>query len=60
MPDNLQVRIPPHSTEAEESVVGAILLDKDAIIAVAEFLQPEHFYNDKLKEVYQACLSLYE
>ncbi len=61
MADNkLSVRVPPHSQEAEESVLGAMLLDKDAVIAVAEFLLPEDFYDDRLKEIYEACLDLYE
>jgi replicative DNA helicase len=54
------VRLPPHSAEAEESALGALLLDKDAIIAVAEFLSPEDFYDDRRKSIYQACISLYE
>lgn len=54
------LKIPPHSIEAEESVIGALLLDKDAIIAVAEFLSPDDFYDEKLKEVYKCCLELYE
>ncbi|KKU09300.1 MAG: replicative DNA helicase [Candidatus Woesebacteria bacterium GW2011_GWB1_45_5] len=54
------VRVPPHSQEAEESVLGAMLLDKDAVIAVAEFLLPEDFYDERLREVYEACLNLYE
>lgn len=54
------LRVPPHSQEAEESVLGAMLLDKDAVIAVAEFLRPEDFYDERLKEIYQACLDLYE
>jgi replicative DNA helicase len=53
-------RMVPHSQEAEESVLGAMLLDKDAVIAVAEFLDPEDFYDERLKEVYKACLDLYE
>lgn len=40
--------------------MGAMLLDKDAVIAVAEFLLPEDFYDERLREVYQACLDLYE
>jgi replicative DNA helicase len=55
-----QVRIPPHSQEAEESVLGALLLDKDAVIAVAEFLSPKDFYDDRYKEVYESCIELYE
>lgn len=54
------VRVPPHSQEAEESVLGAMLLDKDAVIAVGEFLLPEDFYDERLKDIYQACLDLYE
>jgi replicative DNA helicase len=57
---NTNVRVPPHSQEAEESVLGAMFLDKDAIIAVAEFLLPEDFYDERLKVVYEACLDLYE
>lgn len=62
MADKLQsaVRIPPHSEEAEESVLGALLLDKDAIIGVAEFLSPDDFYDDRHKEVYVSCIELYE
>lgn len=54
------LRVPPHSQDAEESVLGAMLIDKDAVIAVAEFLQPSDFYDERLKEIYQACLDLYE
>jgi len=59
MPE-LQVRVPPHSPEAEKSVLGALLLDKDAIIAIAEFLRPDNFYDDKHREIYIAALELYE
>lgn len=55
-----KVRVPPHSQDAEESVLGAMLLDKDAVIAVAEFLQPSDFYDERLKEIYEACIDLYE
>jgi replicative DNA helicase len=56
----LQVRIPPHSAEAEECVLGALLLDKDAIVAVAEFLRSEDFYDEKHNEIYSCALQLYE
>ncbi len=54
------LRIPPHSAEAEESVIGALLLDRDAIIVVAEFLMPSHFYDDRHKEIFECILELYE
>lgn len=57
---NANLRVPPHSSEAEESVLGALLLDKDAIIAVAEFLSPDDFYDDRHKNIYEAALALYE
>ena len=60
MADQLHVRIPPHSPEAEESVLGSLLLDKDAIIAIAEFLRTEDLYDERHKEIYEACLELYE
>lgn len=59
MVDN-NLKVPPHSQEAEESVLGALLMDKDAVIAVADFLLPYDFYDDRHKEIYDACLNLYE
>ena len=40
--------------------MGSILIDKDAIISVAEFLRPEHFYNEANGQVFKAILALYE
>ncbi|MBI2010070.1 MAG: replicative DNA helicase [Candidatus Chisholmbacteria bacterium] len=55
-----QIKVPPHSEEAERSVLGALLLDKDAVVAVAEFLRPEHFYAEAHKQIFKAMLTLYE
>lgn len=60
MSDQLLARIPPHSQEAEESVLGALLLDKDAIIAIAEFLSSEDFYDERHKEIFNCAIDLYE
>ncbi len=54
------IRVPPHSEEAETSVLGALLLDKDAVTSVAEFLHGNHFYDERNKEVYDAIIALYE
>lgn len=54
------VRVPPHSEEAERSVLGAILIDKDAVTLVAEFLRPEHFYHEAHSTIYDAVVSLFE
>ncbi len=56
MPD---AKIPPHSEEAEACILGAMLLDKDAIISVAEFLRSEHFYSSVNGTIYSALLELY-
>lgn len=53
------VRIPPNNVPAEESVLGALLLDHDAIVAVAELLKPEFFYKDIHQEVFRAIIELY-
>jgi len=53
-------KIPPHDIVAEQSVLGAILLDKDAVVDVAEFLKPDHFYDERHGKIYQAMLSLFE
>ena len=38
-------RLPPQSLEAEQSVLGSILIDRDAVVEIAEFLRPEDFYR---------------
>jgi replicative DNA helicase len=58
--DNSSMRVPPHDLEAERSVLGALLLDKDAVVKVVEFLFPKHFYKDLHGVVYQAILNLFE
>lgn len=56
----VQSRVPPHSDEAEKGVLGALLLDKDAIVQVAEFLRPNHFYNPHHSDIFEAMMELYE
>ncbi|MGH7162439.1 MAG: DnaB-like helicase N-terminal domain-containing protein, partial [Planctomycetota bacterium] len=53
-------RLPPHSEDAEKSLLGAILLDGDVLCAVALLVSPDDFYATVHKQVYEACLSLYE
>ena len=55
-----ELRTPPHNEEAEMSVLGAILIDKDSIGLVSEILSPKDFYNDLNGIIYDAMLSLYE
>ena len=53
-------RLPPQSLEAEQSVLGAILIDREAIIEVAEFLRPEDFYRQAHGSIYRAMVDLFE
>ncbi len=49
---------PPQAIELEEAVLGAILLETNAIIEIIDVLKPESFYNEKNKIIYQAALNL--
>lgn len=59
-PTPTHVRIPPHSIEAEQSVLGALMLDKDAIIKVADLVRVGDFYKEDHNRIYEAMLALYE
>ncbi len=56
----LKQRIPPNSMEAEQSVLGSMLLDKEAVAAAAEVLHGEDFYSDAHREIYEAILDIYD
>ena len=53
-------RIPPHHIEAEQSILGALLIDRNSLSEVSGKLKPEDFYLEKHKEIYEAIISLYE
>ncbi len=52
-------RLPPHNLEAEQGVLGSLLLDRDAIIRVAAWLKPEDFYLQANGTIYRAVVELY-
>lgn len=54
------MRIPPHHVEAEQSVLGSLLIDRNALSEVSGKLKAEHFYLEKHKEIYEAIMTLYE
>jgi replicative DNA helicase len=56
IPDKLQ----PHNIEAEEAVLGALLIDPDAILRVATFLQPADFFVERNSWVFEAIRDLHE
>jgi len=51
--------LPPQNIDAEESILGGILLDPEAIGRVADLLRPEAFYINAHKEIYKAALALH-
>ena len=56
----MQPKLPPHDLEAEKSVLGAILIDPEVMMNVAEILRPEYFYDEAHAAMYEAMTSLYE
>ncbi|MEK7072545.1 MAG: replicative DNA helicase, partial [Patescibacteria group bacterium] len=63
MPDivsNSLGKLPPQNIEAEQSLIGSLLIDKDAIIKVADLLSPNDFYRDAHAILYATILELFE
>jgi replicative DNA helicase len=53
-------KLPPHDIEAEEAVIGSLLIDPEAILKVAVSLKAEDFFSETNQAIYQACFSLYQ
>ncbi len=61
MPNDTQIealKVPPHSIEAEQSVLGGLLLDNGAADRISDFLSPDHFYSDAHRLLYNAIMQL--
>jgi replicative DNA helicase len=54
------VRLPPNDNDAEEAVIGSLLIDGTAIFQIADFLQPADFYYEQNQWLYEACMALYQ
>jgi replicative DNA helicase len=59
MAENLASHIPPHSFEAEKSTLGALLIDKDAVIKIADLIGIDDFYAPANAMIFEAILELY-
>ncbi len=55
-----QARIPPHDEQAEASVLGSILIDRDALSDVVDFLRPDSFYKENHHAIFSAMMLLFE
>lgn len=60
MMDEVIQKIPPQNIEAEQYLLGSLLIDPEAIIKVADMIQPSFFYKEKHSLVFEAMLELYE
>lgn len=59
MDENLMKRVLPHSTEAEQSVIGSMLMDRDAIIAASEIVTADEFYQHQYGVMFEAMVELF-
>ena len=53
-------KLPPRDTDAEEAVIGSLLIDGAAIYKIAVLIKPSDFYGERNSQIYGACLSLYQ
>ncbi|MBM3250746.1 MAG: replicative DNA helicase [Candidatus Nealsonbacteria bacterium] len=60
MTNNTLEKLPPQNIEAEKSLLGCLMLDKNAIIKVADFLQIKDFYRQNHQQIYQVILDIFE
>ena len=60
MEESLIKKVQPHSKEAEQSVIGSMIMDKDAIVVASELLQPEDFYIRQYGVLFEAMTELFQ
>lgn len=54
------IKLQPQNIDAEKAIIGAILIDRDSIVKIADVLAPEYFYDEKNRILYEVMLELYE
>lgn len=57
---NNLTKIPPHNIEAEESLLGAVMIDQEALAKVIDIIKPEDFYKDSHRLIFETMLDLFE
>lgn len=60
MPNQLPDKLPPQNTEAEQCLLGCLMLDKDAIVKIVDSIKADDFYKGGHQDIYQAMAELYE
>lgn len=58
--NNFSSKLPPQNLEAEKSLLGSILLDKNAVVKVVDFLKPKDFYKQSHQEIFLVTQELFE
>src|SRR3989344_4664807 len=58
--DGIPNKIPPQNLEVEQSLLGAILIDKNAIIKIGDIISPQDFYKDSHALIYETMVDLYQ
>ena len=53
-------RVLPHNTEAEQSVVGSMLMDKEAVLAASEIITKDDFYQYQYGVLFEVMVELYQ
>jgi replicative DNA helicase len=60
MMESKEATIPPQNTDAEASLLGAVLIDTDAIVKIADVVHPDDFYDERHKRIFEAVMQLYD
>ena len=55
----VNAKYPPHAIDLEEGVLGALMLEKEALVSVVDVLRPESFYKESHQEIYRSILHLF-
>jgi replicative DNA helicase len=58
--EGTKIKVPPHHLQAEQSVLGGVLLDNEALIKALELLVPEDFYKEAHRIIFQGIIELFE
>jgi replicative DNA helicase len=54
------LKVPPHSEEAERSVLGAVLIDKNSMSLISDKLKPQDFYDSRNGKIFEAMMGLHD
>src|SRR5687767_9907413 len=60
MADTQAAKVPPQNTDAEASLLGALLIDSDAIVKIADTVNADDFYEERHRHIYEAVKKLYD